>query len=91
MIHGFIYFLKFTFKYFFTGRERKSSSSTPINDLPISPDNQEIYKQLISGARNLVEEGKILDALELNKQALQIYPNEKLEKKIAKMEVSYVL
>ena len=53
----------------------------------ISDDNQEIYNQMISSARQMVNEGKIRDALEINKEALKIYYNEKLAKKITKMEV----
>lgn len=42
---------------------------------------------MISGARNLVEQGNIKEALDLNKEALKIHHNEKLARKITKMEV----
>lgn len=53
----------------------------------ISDENQEIYNQMISSARQMVNEGQVRDALELNKEALKINYNEKLEKKISKMEM----
>ncbi|VDH97717.1 DNA excision repair protein ERCC-6-like [Mytilus galloprovincialis] len=66
-------------------RSRSSSTGTPGENL--SGEDQEIYNQMISGARNLVEQGNIKEALDLNKEALKIHHNEKLARKITKMEM----
>lgn len=54
----------------------------------ISDDNNEIFSQLIQTAKQYTEKGKIKDALELYREALQINPgHDKLAKRIAKIEV----
>ncbi|XP_052074016.1 DNA excision repair protein ERCC-6-like [Mytilus californianus] len=67
--------------------DRSGSSSTDPLDENLSEEDQEIYNQMISGARNLVEQGNIKEALDLNKEALKIYHSEKLARKITKMEM----
>ncbi|XP_071180986.1 DNA excision repair protein ERCC-6-like isoform X1 [Mytilus edulis] len=66
-------------------RSRSSSTDTPGENL--SEEDEEIYNQMISGARNMVEQGNIKEALDLNKEALKIHHNEKLARKITKMEM----
>jgi tetratricopeptide (TPR) repeat protein len=47
----------------------------------------EIFDQLMQSARQYTEQGKIKDALELYREAIKINDNEKLAKRIDKMEV----
>ncbi|KAK7087529.1 hypothetical protein V1264_021567 [Littorina saxatilis] len=44
------------------------------------------FNKLVKKAKHLAQEGKVQEALELNRQALQIHHHEKLAKRIAKME-----
>ncbi|CAC5377538.1 ERCC6L [Mytilus coruscus] len=69
-----------------TGDRSRSSSTDPLDE-NLSEEDQEIYNQMISGARNLVEQGNIKEALDLNKEALKIHHSEKLARKITKMEM----
>ena len=55
----------------------------------LSEDDQDIFTALITNAKQRTTEGNIKDALDLYKQALKMYYNEKLERKIHKMEVKY--
>ena len=53
----------------------------------MSQEEQEIFTELITNAKQLTAERKIKEALDLYRQALQMHYHEKLAKKIAKMEV----
>ena len=53
----------------------------------ISTEDKEIFDQLIQSARQYTEQGKIKDALELYREAIKMNDNEKLAKRIDKMEV----
>ena len=53
----------------------------------ISTEDKEIFDQLMQSARQYTEQGKIKDALELYREAIKINDNEKLAKRIDKMEV----
>lgn len=55
--------------------------------LEMSQEEQEIFTELITNAKQLTAERKIKEALDLYRQALQMHYHEKLAKKIAKMEV----
>lgn len=48
------------------------------------------FNKLVKMARQLAQDGKVREALELNKQALTIHHHDKLAKRIAKMEVRHV-
>lgn len=50
-------------------------------------DDQKIFNKLVMEGKRLVGEGKISQALAVNKRALQICHSEKLSRKVAKMEV----
>ena len=66
---------------------KKNSDSRSTCEL--SEDDQDIFTALIKNAKQRTTEGNIKDALDLYKQALKMYYNEKLERKIHKMEVKY--
>jgi hypothetical protein len=53
----------------------------------ISTEDKEIFDQLMQSARQYTEQGKIKDALELYREAIKMNDNEKLAKRIDKMEV----
>lgn len=52
---------------------------------------QQRFNELIMKAKRLIGEGRIEEALKLNKKALEICYSEKLAKKIRKMEVQISL
>lgn len=54
-------------------------------------DVMEEYNKLVQEAKQLIGEGKVKAALDLNRQALKICHSDKLAKKIAKMEVTTYL
>ena len=58
----------------------KSSSDLDIND-------QQRFNDLVMKAKQLAIEGKVKDAVEMNRTALAIFYSEKLHKRIQKMEV----
>ena len=51
-------------------------------------EDQVRFNKLVKKAKHLAQEGQVQQALELNKEALQIHYHEKLARRIAKMEVS---
>lgn len=53
----------------------------------VSVEEQENFNQLIQTAKLYLDEGRLAGALELYKEAFQIYGSDKLAKKIAKIEV----
>lgn len=50
-------------------------------------NDQEKFNKLVMEAKQLIGDGKVKAALDLNRQALTICHSEKLAKKVAKMEV----
>jgi len=50
---------------------------------------EEKFKRLITKGKLLISEGRIQEALACNKKAYQLCNNEKLKRKIEKMEVCY--
>ena len=66
-------------------RTLKSSES----ELEHDRDAQVRFNKLVKKAKLLSQEGKVQEALELNKKALQIHHHEKLARRIAKMEVRF--
>lgn len=60
------------------------------DESPPSPDeaDYERFNKLIRRGKQYVGEGRIAEALECNKKALQISYSEKLARKIKKMEVN---
>ena len=66
-------------------RTLKSSES----ELERDRDAQVRFNKLVKKAKLLSQEGKVQEALELNKKALQIHHHEKLARRIAKMEVRF--
>lgn len=53
----------------------------------VSQEDQESFNQLVQTAKLYTDEGNLKDALELYREAMEIYSSEKLAKKIEKIEV----
>ncbi|XP_064613220.1 DNA excision repair protein ERCC-6-like [Liolophura sinensis] len=75
-----------------SGTPHKHGSETTRVRLPsgeekdVSHSDQARFNKFITKGKQLANEGRIREALDLNRQALKIYHSEKLAKRIAKME-----
>ena len=66
------------------------SETETVGSSDCSTDEQEKFQSLVKRAKQYASEGRVHDALKLNREALGLNYSEKLQHRIAKMEVSII-